>query len=233
MKQFDNTVDSYPALVDWVIEHGDDVTTRGLETYEIQDVTLQFTSPKRKFIEGLDVGLTFTEIDTVKEGSEPEKLASAAADSKLDLSDGVFYEPEVRASISQNWDDARTLIKEDNGTRRAVFTFGDDLESPCVIRFQLLLRRGSLHAYTYLRSQDLLYAYPIDTALFQTYQQQMAQELDVSVGTYNHHATSFHLYKRDELEAKMRADRISNYAYNPFYNDRAVWSDSAMAENDS
>lgn len=209
-----NTVDSYPTVLEDVLMHGDKVTTRDYTTREIRDYTIVSDDPRTYMIDTMDEDFFRAEAETVRYGEKPTQYAPDEQDELLDLEDNVFYEDIVRERFSTLWSQWLDKFKEDRYTRRAVAGFTDGVESPCTTRFQLMVRNGELHCHTFNRSQDMLFAYPMDTALFQRYQCEFLNDLkghvdeDIELGEYRHTMTSAHIYEDQIDEVK---ETIQNY----------------------
>lgn len=113
------------------------------------------------------------------------------------------------------------LIKNRPTTRRAVAnillpefdTHRDEVEGredevPCTIALQFLPRDGSLHAITYMRSQDATLVLPVDIFIFTLLQEYVAASTNLELGTYTHLSGSFHAYEDQDalIEGVLEAD---------------------------
>jgi thymidylate synthase len=58
------------------------------------------------------------------------------------------------------------------------------------------VRDNKLYMHTFMRSNDLVWGFQYDVFFFTLIQEIMANELNVELGSYNHTATSFHVYER-------------------------------------
>lgn len=185
---------SFDDILDYVRTHGEQVEARDYETVEIRNFAIRVSQPDDHFVwddERLDV--LKSEIDTVRRGVEPD-VTFPELDDKLDLDDGTFYESIIRERISEDWDEWVSLLTEDPQTRKACSLFGAEPDPPCTSRIQWLIRDGQLDLYTYNRSQDMEFAFPMDIGLFEEYQCQLAEELGVPLGRHHHLMTSAHIY---------------------------------------
>lgn len=96
------------------------------------------------------------------------------------------------------------LLKADPDTRQAVMTiYGvqdrhKSKDIPCTLSFQFFIREGKLHMIANMRSNDVLWGLPYDTAGFCFIQEALAACLGVEVGTYELHAGSLHIYTERE-----------------------------------
>ncbi len=103
------------------------------------------------------------------------------------------------------------LLKRRRDSRRAVIQLFDasDLERdykeiPCTCTLQFMVRRGRLHMFTSMRSNDAFLGLPHDVFVFTMLQEIFARTLDVEVGEYMHAVGSLHLYE----EHRKRAQRL-------------------------
>lgn len=98
------------------------------------------------------------------------------------------------------------LLQQDPDSRQAVLTVFDSdrdlgrvdqLDLPCTVAVQFLLREGALDMFVTMRSNDAWLGLPYDLGQFTMLQAAVAQSLGVPMGTYTHAAGSMHLYDRD------------------------------------
>jgi len=193
----ENIPEYYDKILSYVRGSGDTVTARDHQTIEVTNLTVISADPTTNRIWDKDDSRRSaleSEIRTVKQGVQPEFIANQKLDEKLDLDDGVFYEDIIRKRISEDWHEWKRLLDDDTHTRKAVSLFGSNPDSPCTSRVQWMIRDGELHCFTYNRSQDMEFAFPMDVGLFEEYQCQLADELDVPVGRHEHVMTSAHIY---------------------------------------
>jgi len=206
-----NVADSYPSVLRSVIQHGQRVETRGFETLELQNYCVTAHTPDEYIIWSEDDprhDYLWSEIETVQSGEEPEFTASSELDTRLDLDDGTFYEDVIRKRISADWEKWIELLTRDHGTRKATSQFGGAPDSPCTSRVQWMIRADEngngtyLHCFTYNRSQDLMFAYPMDVGVFGHYHHELAEEIDAEIGRHEHVMTSAHIYREQLGDAK-------------------------------
>lgn len=96
------------------------------------------------------------------------------------------------------------ILKNDPASRRAVLNISDPLlhkeetkDLQCTVALQFLIRDNKLNMTVFMRSNDLYFGLPYDSIYFMTIQDWLAKQLNIKVGSYTHHATSMHIYKRD------------------------------------
>lgn len=94
-------------------------------------------------------------------------------------------------------------LRRDPCSRRAVVTVRrpeDDMGSDdpaCLQMLQYMIRDGKLDCFATFRSNDALEATFMNAYALIRLQERLARELGVGVGSYTHHANSFHVYEKD------------------------------------
>ncbi len=101
------------------------------------------------------------------------------------------------------------LLKNRPSSRRAVIQLydGADIaedhkEIPCTCTLQFIIRKGKLHLFTSMRSNDAYIGLPHDIFVFTMLQEIFARRLNVKLGEYHHAVGSLHLYLKDKKKAK-------------------------------
>lgn len=94
-------------------------------------------------------------------------------------------------------------LRKDPDSRRAVMHLRvpDDsidakLDVPCTLALQFFIRDGALHQVANMRSSDLIFGIAYDIPAFTVFQELIANELGVRMGTYTHTSNSLHIYER-------------------------------------
>jgi|GEM_PF-457940 thymidylate synthase len=94
-------------------------------------------------------------------------------------------------------------LRRDPDSRRAVMHLRvpDDsidakLDVPCTLALQFFIRDGKLHQVANMRSSDVIFGIAYDIPAFTIFQELIANELNVKVGTYTHTSNSLHIYER-------------------------------------
>ena len=114
------------------------------------------------------------------------------------------------------------ILEKDRYSRQAIITIGqtedydnslNTLDRPCTMFIQFLIRKDenqseeALHCYVYMRSNDCIWGcFNINVVEWTIVQILIAEALGVNLGTYNHSATSFHIYGRHFERAKKMLD---------------------------
>ena len=93
-------------------------------------------------------------------------------------------------------------LKRDPDSRRAVMHLRvpDDsidakLDVPCTLALQFFIRDNKLHQVANMRSSDLVFGIAYDIPAFTVFQEMIANELGVDVGSYTHTSNSLHIYE--------------------------------------
>lgn len=101
------------------------------------------------------------------------------------------------------------LLKKDPTSRRAVLNISDPTinrietkDMQCTIAIQFLIRHNRLEETVYMRSNDIYFGLPYDYIFFVSIGNYIAEQLGLTLGLYTHHATSMHMYLRDEDKFK-------------------------------
>lgn len=116
----------------------------------------------------------------------------------------IFREhPAVADGRFKQWDYVKEELKRDPDSRRAVIlirtpqdSIDAKLDVPCTLSLQFFIRRGRLDMLVTMRSSDLILGITNDVPAFCLFQELMALELGVPIGTYIHTSNSLHIYER-------------------------------------
>lgn len=111
------------------------------------------------------------------------------------------------------WNRIIEELKNDRDSRRAVVYFGQPadhtdfkLDVGCTTATQFFIRDDKLHQIVTMRSNDLILGTPYDVAAFTMFQELLALELGVELGSYTHRSNSLHIYERNFPLAQMCLD---------------------------
>ena len=226
----------YLELVDWVRSTGREVAPRGYRTWEIEDAVFKLNDPT----DALPIGV----------GRRP-KLAIGAAEALL-LCSGLAS-PSLLTEVSPTFRrflDGGDLhggygrrigmqlprvverLRQDPDSRQAIVSIWDPLydmqdsrDVPCTLNFNFRIRNGRLNMSTAMRSNDVWLGAAYDVFMFTQLQCTIAHALGIDVGTYTHHAYSFHIYERNlEAVEKLHAfdAREATDDHKDFWNTRPV-----------
>jgi thymidylate synthase len=119
------------------------------------------------------------------------------------------YGPRLFGSDGQIPKIIELLKSKTTDTRQAVVQVfrAEDLKPsnkdvPCTCTLQFLPRRGALHLFASMRSNDAYLGLPHDIFAFTLIQELVARSVSLEVGQYCHAVGSLHLYDTDEARAK-------------------------------
>lgn len=142
----------------------------------------------------------------------------------LGFLDGA-YAPRVAYWLEHVY---RTLVQDPDSRQAVLSIYGQQdrhqsKDVPCTLTHQYLLRDGKLHLVASMRSNDLLWGFPLDVNAFCFLQEVLACWLGVPVGSYTHVVGSLHLYteREDQLLAVVE-DQTANMRSNPRFDIRDI-----------
>nr|WP_158637084.1 thymidylate synthase [Arenimonas daejeonensis] len=160
-----------------VMNFGDVCNPRGMETKEVLGVSFELTSPRnrlttmpaRKWSQPLAIG----ELLWHMRGDERvDALAHYAPRWRSFADDSGFvrgscYGAKMFASApgeTSQWENVKALLAKDPSSRRAVINFrfepdvsADSVDLSCVNTMQFAIRKGRLHAFVNMRSNDVIW----------------------------------------------------------------------------
>jgi len=127
------------------------------------------------------------------------------------------------------WDYVVNELKRDPDSRRAVIHIRSPFDSkeakldvPCTLSLQYFIREQKLHCVASMRSSDLILGIAYDIPAFTFFQEMLALELGVELGTYTHISNSLHIY---ENKFKLVETILGNCGKHP--NNPNCWADGA------
>jgi thymidylate synthase len=205
-------------VFDRILTEGMDSSPRDLPTLELPPVLLALANPRRRVVTApsrrwslpLAIGEFCWHL------SASDKLAfiqyysnrwGEFADDELTIR-GSCYGHRLFGHNGENdgsqWEQARSLLRHDPSTRRAVLLTSRPLSEAdisskdvaCATSLQFFLRKGRLDAMLHMRSNDAFWGLPYDVFLFSMLQELLAAELNVPLGIYYHSVGCLHLYKK-------------------------------------
>lgn len=217
--KIENGRSGYLEIVGTLLSKGEEVPSRNGKTIEVRDMVIELADP----------------FDAVPTGVRPGMNIAIGAVEALQLVGG-FSDISLTCEIQPNFrnfldgtkfygayglrtrDQLPVIVDRLNGdldTRQAIVTLWDpELDTkpgkkdyPCTTAFSFLVRDGKLNMSTFMRSNDAWWGWPYDVWQFATLQMTIARVIGVDVGTYTHHAASFHLYEAHwDVARKMLQD---------------------------
>ncbi len=212
--------ESLDELQSWVLSslltRGHQTRPRGLETLELFPVTFTLTKPRKRSVVNPErrwnLPLAIGEFCWHVSGSNELQFIEYYAKRWREFAEdgstirGSCYGHRIFSQPDENrsqWLQIVELLRKDPASRRAVLNFQEQTEDlvmqkdiPCASTMQFLVRDSRLHAITCMRSNDAIWGLPYDVFLFTMFQELLASELGLPIGTYTHIVGSLHLYQR-------------------------------------
>lgn len=197
----------YKTVLDALLTKGRKQESRNGNTIEVEDFIIELANPELAVIGGARPG--YNEAIGAVEGLQ---LIAGISDSSLTceiqpnfrnfMDNGEFWGAYGPRTVDQFPIIANRLVA-DPDTRQAIVTLwdpkhdaaGGKKDHPCTTAFNFRIREGRLNMTTFMRSNDAYWGWPYDVYQFAMVQTTMAHVLGVGLGTYTHHAASFHLYE--------------------------------------
>lgn len=113
---------------------------------------------------------------------------------------------QLTSQVPQHWSQWNYVLDElnkDPDSRRAVIHIRQPQDSylaskdvPCTLSLQFFIRDGALHQVASMRSSDLILGLAYDVPAFTFFQEMLAAELQVDLGSYTHMSNSLHVYEK-------------------------------------
>jgi thymidylate synthase len=208
--QINDMAESYRDILTTVRDEGGRVAPRGKATLELLNVTIELSNPARALAircgRSLHAGVAAAEaLQLVGGFSDPAAMMRVSPHFDVFTDGGVFhapYGPRIASQVPQ----AVQRLVNDWATRQAVISVWDPTQDlwtdrtrdyPCTTHLQLMVRNGCLDLHVSMRANDAWRGFPYDVFQFTQLQLAVAHFLGRPVGTYYHHATSFHLYEEN------------------------------------
>ena len=222
--------------------YGDKINPRGINTREINNVSMLISNPwqipfelkgrnLRPFIGAVEC------LQLVGMVSMPELVVAGSRPFARFLDSGIFhgaYGPRIYGKL----DPLIKLLKEDPYSRQAILTIYSsekDLNSgmkdiPCTLSLQFFIRNNELCLRTSMRSNDVWLGLPYDLVQFCGLQGAVAKALDLPMGWYSHNVGSMHLYESDlEATEKLELTAIEQKEYKPLWSGETIEEISVAA----
>ena len=243
----DTFADVYEKSMDLLLNNPEYKTRpRGLDIHECLNVGLVIEDPSKNLFKYDDKSLTMPTGYVKKEmclylmaTDDAQMFAKASSfwngiktkQDKINSAYGnLIFNPSLKDGRSQfEW--AFDSLKNDKDSRQSFMRFNNNnhqydgnKDVPCTFTMSFHIRENKLHATTYMRSNDIIKGTTYDIPSFILFQRLMLLRLreaypDLEMGTYQHFASSLHLYSCDfELVGKRLSQQIYNNSY-PFPND--------------
>lgn len=202
----DSISELYPLLLQRVLEEGDEVSPRGMQTLEVAPLGFELTDPRQSLVlqkaRHLNYAYAIVERLSLVSGQADPDMLCFYIDKLRDYVnpetrcfDGA-YGPRVRPQLDYVYEE----LQRDPDSRRAVISIysetdqRESLDVPCTLALHFLIRHGKLDLMVNMRSSDLFLGLPYDVSQFAFLQQVIAGWLNIQPGRYIQWAHSAHIY---------------------------------------
>ncbi len=217
---FENFTECYLELIKATMsDYEYESAPRNQKIREIIGATFTITNPRHRVpsVAGRKFGLTYLAAELVwyLSGNNRTDWISKYSSFWRDISDdGVTANSAYGARLFKShdaiaqgrfiqWDYIVNELRNDPDSRRAVMhlrTPNDSVDAkldvPCTLALQFFIRDNKLHQVVHMRSSDVIFGIAYDVPAFTLFQEILANELDVDLGTYTHVSNSLHIYER-------------------------------------
>ena len=209
----DNVNQAFIDIAKCILNKGKENSPRGLKTKEICDMFITIKNPEdgicsldsralqRAYLEGemqfyLSGSLNVNDI--IKFSSFWKNLADS--NGTINSNYGFLALIEKFSGKSQlEW--CIDSIQKDRYTRQSLINYNqpkhkyiNNKDFPCSISQQFVVRDEKLDTITLMRSNDFIFGFTYDLPWFIYLQTVVSEKTNIEKGTYNHCATSFHVY---------------------------------------
>jgi thymidylate synthase len=216
MEIFDSLNEASTSILSSLLSRGQTASPRGLRTLELTPFFFGLVNPRSRCLTNparrWNLPLAIGEFCWHVSGSNELRFIEYYARRWREFAEdgstirGSCYGHRIFSQSGETrsqWDQIVDLLREDPESRRAVLNFQEQPEHlftrkdiPCANTMQFLVRDSKLHAIVCMRSNDAIWGLPYDVFLFTMFQELLACELGLRIGTYSHTIGSLHLYER-------------------------------------
>ena len=210
----------YLSLIDSVYNNPQYISApRGQKIKEVLGATFTISDARQRlpYVVGRKFSLTYliAELTWYLSGNNKTEWISKYSSFWKSISDdGVtansaygarLFQPHdsIAKSRFTQWDYVVDELRQDPDSRRAIMhlrvpadSIDARLDVPCTLALQFFIRNNKLHQIATMRSSDIIFGIAYDIPAFTMFQEILAAELNVDVGSYTHVSNSLHIYER-------------------------------------
>jgi thymidylate synthase len=210
----------YLSLIDSVYNKPQYISApRGQKIKEVLGATFTISDAKQRlpYVVGRKFSLTYliAELTWYLSGNyKTEWISKYSSFWKSISDDGItansaygarLFQPHdsIAESRFTQWDYVVEELRRDPDSRRAIMhlrvpadSIDATLDVPCTLALQFFIRNNKLHQVATMRSSDIIFGIAYDVPAFTIFQEILAGELGVDVGSYTHVSNSLHIYER-------------------------------------
>jgi len=215
MYKVDGMAEMYHVLSKEILEKGDIVSPRGMETRELITPVIHIENPKSRlaFLPERKFNIVYALVESLMLISKTKKLDYFTEFNPKMASfsdDGMLLHGAYGERIAREIEVVISKLKSDKDSRQAVLSiYNNDLiyntkDVPCTMNLHFLIRENKLNLIVYMRSNDIIWGTPYDIFMFTMLQEVIANTLGIDVGYYRHVPSSLHVYAQHyEMLEKM------------------------------
>lgn len=207
--------DAWLQVVKALHDDGGESAPRGQRIKEIKNMSVEIKDPRKRIlslpIRNISLPFAFGELIWYLTGRNDVAMMTYYSGMMKNFSDDGetlnsaygyrIFGKHPMLPFNQ-WQFIVDKLREDPDSRQAVIHIKTPSDKPtkdevCTKDLQFLIRDGKLDMITDMRSNDIVWGFTYDVFSFTTFQELIANELGVEVGTYYHNAVSMHIYEKD------------------------------------
>lgn len=236
-KVYSNFTDCYYDLInDVYYNHEYESAPRGMKIYENLAVQFEITNPRNRllYIPEREFSIQYLVAEllwyTLGENST-EWISNYSSFWKNISDDGTTANsaygarifkthPRVANGLFTQWQYVIDELKKDRDSRRAVIhirtpddSYHAKLDVPCTLTLQYFIRDNKLHCVANMRSTDLIFGLSYDVPAFTFFQELLALELGVELGSYKHISNSLHIYEKHFVMCEKMMSAAAYHGY--------------------
>lgn len=207
--------DAWLKVIEKLHLFGKESSPRGHKIKEIKNMSVEIKDPKKRIlslpIRNISLPFAFGEfLWYLSARNDVEMMEYYSARMKNFSDDGKTLNSAYGYRIFgehpmlpfNQWDHVVSQLKNDPDTRQAIIHLHTPNNKPtkdevCTLSLQFFIREGKLDMVVNMRSNDIIWGFTYDVFSFTSFQELMANELGIDVGTYYHNAASMHIYEKD------------------------------------
>lgn len=219
----DNFNEMYRHVLNELVTKGDIISPRGMKSYEITNMNLVLTKPRRRLLDSQVRKHSYTyasaEFLWYMVGTNRldyiahylPRMADYSDDGETLNSAYGYRIFGMHKDFPNQWLNVISLFNTDRDSRQGVITvnYQKDLDVPskdvpCTLNLHFLIRENKLNLMVQMRSNDAYMGLIYDVFAFTLMLEKMLEDLkcykqfrDLELGTYVHKSGSMHLYDRN------------------------------------
>lgn len=215
MKLVNSANEAWLEIMKDLYSKGAKCSPRGLKVQEIKNYSICIKNPKKRIISNpirkMSLPYAFGELLWYLSGKNDVATMQYYSKRMKNFSDDgetlnsaygyrIFgHHPQIPFN---QWEHVVNLLKQDKDSRQAIIHLHTPNNKPtkdevCTLTLQFLIRNGKLDMVVNMRSNDVVWGFTYDVFNFTSFQELMANELEIPVGYYYHNAASMHIYEKD------------------------------------